>query len=272
MASRMDRYRNQKVDSKRSVRNAELYKTIYEDSTYSNIEGIATIEKTNEVDINKIKAMLENREKYQKEKQYRQILNNEEEEKKEEKIVEVPIFEDEDKNYDIRDILNKAKDERKDDSLNDYHSIEEKQFEIVNKLKAKKLENEYDDPTEIKELLDTMTDNEELKKLDDSDLSLDLLDDLKPSENTIHGDDAIDKLLNEVNSAEKKIEISDDTTEIDKSFYTASMNFKAEDFEDLKDINKNLKKNNSLIKSLLGTIFIIVLIIVSILVYQYLIK
>lgn len=261
MASRMDRYRNQTQNSKRSVRNAELYKTIYEDTEYSNIEGVATIEKTNEVDIQKIKEMLQNRERYQKEKQYRQIIKKEEPVVEEEK--EIPIIDDEEKNYDIRDILSKAKSERKDTNSNDYHSIEEKQFEILNKLRNKKITDKYsDDPEEIQELLNTLA---------DADLSLDLLDDLKPSGNTIYGDEAINNLMNEIENEEIKTE-SDDTTEIDKSFYTASMNFKDEDFEDLKDINKNLKKNNSLIKSLLGAIVIVTIIIISIFVYQHLIK
>lgn len=270
MASRMDRYRNQTSNSKRSVRNAELYRTIYEDTKYSNIEGVATIEKTNEVDIAKIKEMLQNRERYQKEKQYRQIIKKEEPKLPEK---EIPIIDDEEKNYDIRDILNKAKDERKDNSSNDYHSIQEKQFEILNKLRAKKMDDKYsDDPEEIQELLNTITNNDELNKIADTDLSLDLLDDLKPSGNTMYGDDAIGKLISQINSEDKKKEVSDDTTEIDKSFYTASMNFKEEDFEDLKDINKTLKKNNKLIKSLLGTIIIIVIIIVSVFVCQYLMK
>ena len=47
MASRMDRYyRNQKNRHRRSERNRSLYQEIYDNSSYSNIEGIATIEKT----------------------------------------------------------------------------------------------------------------------------------------------------------------------------------------------------------------------------------
>ena len=44
--SRMDRY-NKEVENSRSSKNKDLYKNIYEFGEYSNIEGIATIDKSN---------------------------------------------------------------------------------------------------------------------------------------------------------------------------------------------------------------------------------
>ena len=63
MASRMDRYYEEKqIPKKRSERNQTLYRDIYENVSYSNIEGVATIDKGSEIDINKVKQMLKNRE------------------------------------------------------------------------------------------------------------------------------------------------------------------------------------------------------------------
>ena len=51
-------------------------------------------------------------------------------------------------------------------------------------------------------------------------------------------------------------EYTNTSADLDKSFFTNSMKFKNEDFDQLSYINKNLKKNNLLIKILLLIIFI----------------
>ena len=59
MKSRMERYYEIDHDTNRRTRkNADLYQKIYENDEYSNIEGIATTLKPNEIDISKIKEML----------------------------------------------------------------------------------------------------------------------------------------------------------------------------------------------------------------------
>lgn len=69
MPSRMERYYHADSEIKqRTRRNQELYKKIYEGGEYTNIEGIASIGSTNEIDISKIKQMLQNREDYKREK------------------------------------------------------------------------------------------------------------------------------------------------------------------------------------------------------------
>ena len=54
MPSRMDRYynNNQNTQNSRARRNSSLYEDIYDGVEYSNVEGIATIEKKNEQHIN----------------------------------------------------------------------------------------------------------------------------------------------------------------------------------------------------------------------------
>ena len=56
MPSRMDRYHFEEMtSSKRTKRNEDLYKSIYETGEYSNIEGIASISKKGEINLEKLK-------------------------------------------------------------------------------------------------------------------------------------------------------------------------------------------------------------------------
>ena len=74
MASRMDRYyKSELVSSGRSSKNKSLYEQIKDLDNYTNIEGVATIEKTNEIDISKVQEMIKNRENYKKKRQLRDI-------------------------------------------------------------------------------------------------------------------------------------------------------------------------------------------------------
>ena len=176
MASRMERYYKQgNTRLKRSERNQELYRDIYDSASYSNIEGIATIEKSNEIDITKVKKMLKNREEYKRQKEVSRLI------KKEPEVKVKPVQTlslDNDKNYDIRDILDKAKVNKKSDDK--YHSIDNTSYDILKKLKEKKeLFKDEPDEDELRELIDTITGNTAINQLNDKELSLDLLDDLK---------------------------------------------------------------------------------------------
>ena len=91
---------------------ANLYGDIYSEAKYTNIEGIASIDNANEIDITKIKEMLQNRENYQKTRQYRKLT----EEPEIREVKETPKTEvTEEPSYDIRDILNKARENKKPD-------------------------------------------------------------------------------------------------------------------------------------------------------------
>ena len=68
MASRMDRYKKNESNGSRASRNRNLYNTMYSFDQYSNIEGVASMDNENEVDINKVRQMLESRDNYQRDK------------------------------------------------------------------------------------------------------------------------------------------------------------------------------------------------------------
>lgn len=253
MTSRMERYyKPTNRTSKRSERNQELYREIYEVGEYSNIEGIATIEKSNEVDITKIKNMLKNREQYQQQRQFRQMIKKPEIEKIE--ANDDPL--ENEKNYDIRDVLNKAKVNKKTEEK--YHSLDDTGYNILKNLKEKSMRHEESED-ELRELIDTITSNSELNQLATKELSLDMFDDLKSENNTvIENRDAIKSLLEDAKKEE--IKKNRENEEMDKSFYTSSLNFGENDFEQLSNINHNLKKNNILIKIL---VFIILLLVTA---------
>lgn len=261
MASRMERYYKQNSVNNRSERNQNLYREIYENASYSNIEGVATIEKSNEIDITKVRNMLKNREEYQRQKDVRRIMTKEV--KPEPKYVE--HITSDDKNYDIRDILDKAKVNKPREEK--YRKLENTNYGIFKKINSNKKLRIDDDTneTELRELIDTINNNSDLNKLGDRELSLDLLDDLKSDNNTIiDGTDSIKKLLAEA----KKDTVKEDTSDLDKSFFTSSLNFGEDDFEQLASLNTNLKKNNVLIKILVFIVLLCITIGVIFLIYN----
>lgn len=250
MPSRMERYYNSDTEeSKRTAKNEELYRKIYDEEEYSNIEGIATLTRNNEVDITKIKDMIQNRENYRNQKRYHEFMDDDE------IILEPKIEEYEEKNYDINDILNKAKNEYNKQT---YHSLKDNELPDLNRIRKLEEVEDLEEDEKLKGLINTITNTSMLNKLGDKELSLDVLDDLKSNGTTIM----------DVPSPKSKTINS----EMDTTFYTAGMKFKDKDFEELKDMNTNIKKNNKLIKILITIIALIVVATLGILVYKFVIK
>lgn len=258
MKSRMERYYEIDNDTNRRTRkNADLYQKIYESDEYSNIEGIATTLKPNEIDISKIKEMLKNRDEYRKEKDVRTLLRPEPVVKKEEPVA--TFDRDDEKNYDIRDILSKAKTERKDVEEENYHKLKNTSYDIFKNLNIQKgqSENKEEEEEELKELIHTITNTSMLNKLGDQELSLGLLDELKSD--TMVGTSASIKSLLEAEKEDLKDNnyLEDEKQNMDKSFFTSSLNFRDEDFDDLQEMSQNLRKNNSLMKVLIFILLVV---------------
>lgn len=254
----MERYYEIDRDTNRRTRkNADLYQKIYENDEYSNIEGIATTLKPNEIDISKIKEMLKNRDEYQKERDIRNIIAKPEPILRKEEPV-ASFDQDDEKNYDIRDILSKAKNERKNPAES-YHKLTNTSYDIFKNLniKNKKEETREEGEEELKELIHTITNTSMLNKLGDQELSLGLLDDLKSD--TMVGDaSSIEKILNEEKESLKDDNYLDDEKQnMDKSFFTSSLNFRDEDFDELQEMSHNLKKNNRLMKVLIFILLVV---------------
>jgi hypothetical protein len=269
MSSRMEKYyRSQTSTSKRSERNQDLYREIYDLGEYSNIEAVATLEHTNEIDITKIKKMLKNREDYKRQKEYRSLLRGEDEPVKEE-IIEPK---EEVKNYDIKEALNKIYDNKQEDD--EYRSLNNTNYNILKELKIKndhKKELSESEDKELKEMINTITSTSLLNKLDNEELSLNMFEDLASSgETKIEDKNSVQALLEEAKALEQKKREESTPNEIDNSFYTSSLNFDSKDFEDLYDKENKKTKVNLKIKLVVGAILLVISVIIIFLIYNFL--
>ena len=245
MASRMERYYNAE---ERSKKNRSLYNQINNLENYTNIEGVVDISNSNEININTVKKLINQDKDSMLEKSSRSNDNIEKSNVEEEK------------NYDLNDVLKKAKHGHSDKDIR-HRKLKIHQYEILKKLKEEQPDNE-----KIDELLNTMA------LSDTSGDDLGFFDDLKS--NTMIGNEAsaIKEVLNEAkeDTDESIIDEDSDTSalkNLDKSFYTSSFNFSDKDFDDLKNLDDTLKRNNKLIRILIIlfsiTIAIIILIVVA---------
>lgn len=245
--SRMDRYYKSDFGlNKRTTRNKDLYKSIYEDTEYSNIEGIANIDKSNEIDISKIKDMLKSRENYQSGRELKTFIPKEE-------TIKYETFEREaNKNYDIRDILNQAKENKEEEK---YHNLDEKNLEILKQLKNKSKDKKPS--KELENMIDSITSTSKLYKLSDNELGLDLLNDLKSD-----GTEAIQNI--------KQEELTKTNSTLDKSFFTSSMSFTDGDFEQISELKNSVHKNNHMIRFVIVLIMLLITIAIAILIFNIL--
>lgn len=250
MASRMEKYHSNASSSSRSIRNENLYKDIYEKNEYSNIEKVAVMDKTNEISLEQIKELLKERE--EKKKKSSTVKANVS------RVYQSPA---QDRSYDIRDILVKAKDEHVDDNKN--RSLKNTQYNILKNINIKDKVDEYDQAEIDKTFVNTSV----LKKYDDNELSLDMLSDLKSSGNTFVDRTNVGDLLKEVREAKDRYEPHDEDG-LDRSFYTSSLSFKEEDFEQLKDIQESIDSNNKMIKFLFFFLFLVVAGVVGYIVFK----
>lgn len=229
MPSRMEKYYTSNEIKRRTAKNQDLYKSIYDGAEYSNVEGISVIEKDEKIDIDKIYELINGAKKEEQKKEY--LPNQQIEPKTEEEV----------KNYDILDILSKAKSERPESELSNTK---------YNILKGINLNDNYETPSvdnsELKNMIEAISNNSK------SDYTSDLLDDLK----TIHD--------TKFYEAMKKSEDKPISPEIDKSFYTSSLSFTDDDFEQIKD---NIDKNNKLTRVLIFILSVIIVTGIMVLVY-----
>lgn len=258
MKSRMDRYysstpvKEQKTN--RSERNQELYKN-KDFNIYSSNETV--IDTSNEVDITKIKDIIKNREDYQRAKSYRNMLNDKKFETEEVQYVEDTS---EEKDYDINTLLQKVKEQKNISTDQDkVRKLRNTQYDILSKLDVKSKEKNGEIKKEdLKELINTITHQE------DKDDDLDLLAELKAEDTTvIKSAKELEKELNTdtIKKQAQKMNQTFDRTAEERDFYSDSFTFTKRDFMGMKDLEDNVKSNNTLIKIL---IFILVVIIITV--------
>ena len=236
MPSRMEKYYESKS---RAIKNKDLYRTIYDEVEYTNVEGISVIEKNEKIDIEKIKELINGTNNVNKPKEY-----------KKEDIKPLVEEIEEQKNYDIRDVLNKAKSERTDRDS----KYSKTNYNILNESNL----NTDVTSDQLKDMIETISNNSK------NSYTSDLLDDLK----SICDPNLKSKIKEqEENNDLQNTKLIQDN--IDKSFFTSSMDFSSEDFEDLKEIKENIKKNNLLTKVLLFILLVIIVTGTLLLIYHF---
>ena len=262
MASRMSKYFNSTNDVlKRSEKNQKLYDEIYSDEDYSNIEGIATIDKNNEIDLAKLKNTIKNRENYSRQKKFKDLN----EEPEEEPVISEEFKQKEQKIYDIRDILLKAKDKKPEEDTprrldnTNYNILKDLEKNENKKDITKELEEETD---ELKELIDTITNTSMLNQLNDKELGMNMF-------NLSDDPESSGKSVKELLEQARKLQEKKENT-LDNSFFTSSLNFSKDDF-DVSDEKTKKPKKGILKKSLLFTGLLILTAAIIVGVY-YLIK
>lgn len=267
MKTRMERYYNNGLNNSRSDYNNEK-RTEQNKDLYASSVDINPYNDNNELDIDKIKQIVNEQE--QPKKDYKELLQI-----NKDIIQDLTEIERElDKTFDINKIINQVKDEL-DASV---EKKEDYQKEIVNKIELETtiIDQEIEIPinpdpeAKLQELFHTITSNSLLSKnTSTSELALDILNDLKPTDSSgeiIEGvkDKTLDtapftlagaKPLTEIiSSNESKAQTINEMAE---DFFTGNIDFKNQDFDDFSDLESAVKSSSKLMWWL-----IIVLIIV----------
>ncbi len=244
MDSRMSKYENIDNDKlSRVKKNENLYNNInHKELENFNVNNNTTVigeNRRNEIDIDKIKKILDT--KYNEEPKRRSIRLEKEE-------TEYDLDIENTKEYDINTILNKAKEDKplsyEEERLK---KIRDTQYNILNNLNLEselQKKEEKEDELDLQSLINTITINESKIKSEMEDTG-DLFDDFKSSgkteitpviENTIKTPVEV-KSIDEV----KENRVSSKTN-VKEDFYTSSVKFDKKDFEDL-DIEDKSKRN-----------------------------
>jgi len=277
MKSRMEKYYNQNEEFVgRTAKNENLYRK-KDYSVYSSNETV--IDTNNEIDITKLKNIIQSREDYQRAKSYRNMLND-----KKFDYDDIEVEEDsyEEKNYDINALLQKVKDEKDTlDEKDKMRKLRNTQYDILSNLdiKSKKtkpandLEQQKED---LKDLINSITNknssvNGNISDAEEDNDPLGLLADLHATSalpiDVISNNPDIVPPQKDVKD-EIKVETKNQDNDDETSFYSDSFTFSKKDFEGLSDLNENVKSNNILI-TILIVVLIIIILVIGVLVLDY---
>lgn len=251
MKSRMDKYNNDMLS--RSSKNKHLYEDLYTNTNYTNT---VVIDDSNEIDISKIKEIIDNEKKDKKIPREAKLSAN---------IYDgITTIKDEpiEKIYDINQVLKEAKEKR--DIIEEAN--EKRKREHYNLKTNEQLEDELAKTRKVyqslikeeKELLNIMN---TLTNVSSADIALDLFEDLKPSDNEKN----IDKSQT-VNI--KQITNDDDSRE----YSTDTFMFNTRDFEGIESLKNDVKKTNLFIKILIFVLTVVIVCISIFVIKKYLIK
>lgn len=268
MSSRMDKYNNDRFNrynqenseerapisyGSRARKNEELYQEMSHDELKEiNLASNAHVigENNRNINVEKVKELLEK--KYNAEpRKYRPLLREQEEE-------EVVEQKEETREYNINAIIEKAKQDKEVDYERErLKKVRDTQYNI---LRGLSLEEQTEEEPESKvtsnkddlvNLINTITEKELTRDVD----PLDILTDLKGGDNTVVLDginEEIEKKEAETRNLERSAK-----KEADNSFYTNSVSFSKNDFDDFNDLKEDVEINKVLIKILIVIVTIV---------------
>lgn len=209
MESRMEKYYKENPEYyKRSKRNEALYRDITRDM--NDLDNLPIPDNSNEIDIDGLKQIISSRDEYRKAKDMGRTVTRE-------RVVEEPK-EDKRRVYDINVLLETAKNE-----VNKNNEVEGKK--LINANFLTDLDDANVPSNDLVEVSEVTSENGKEKEVSNTDsLPLDILVDLKGTDNTVVTDPIV---KDEVTMIEK---IKDGET-----FYSGSFNFTKKDFADEED-------------------------------------
>ena len=209
MESRMEKYYKETPEYyTRSKRNEALYRDITRDM--NDLDNLPIPDNSNEIDIDGLKQIISSRDEYRKAKDMGRTVTRE-------RVVEEPK-EDKRRVYDINVLLETAKNE-----VNKNNEVEGKK--LINANFLTDLDDANVPSNDLVEVSEVTSENEKEKEVSNTDsLPLDILVDLKGTDNTVVTDPIV---KDEVTMIEK---IKDGET-----FYSGSFNFTKKDFADEED-------------------------------------
>lgn len=241
MATRVEKYKDKAIKASRSSRNQNLYNTMYSSDRYSNIEGVASMSKKNEIDITKVREMLNVKDNYKRE--YRKPDRQTTE--------EIPIirkrYTESESNYDIMDVLKEAREKEEPDNKN--RVLDNTNYDILKKLNLEKnKEEKVEEQEDLKELIETISNKNPSK--DDDELTFTMFKELTAEDE--------DSKVSEDEDLKELIPKKEDS--MDDSFFTGKIKKSDFSFKEKKD---------SKVKSFFLVLFVIILLVGAIILALY---
>ena len=223
MESRMEKYYKENPEYyKRSKRNESLYKDVYKDM--NSLENLPIPDNSNEIDIDGLKKIISSRDEYRKSKEKEKTFV------RDESLSEDTSKEDKRRVYDINVLLETAKNE-----VNKSNEVEGKRLINANFLTDLEDAHISDNNTNKDEDIAKEVENKKEENISTDSLPLDILVDLKGSDNTI----VTDPIVKDEVTMIKKIKEGE-------TFYSGSFNFSKKDFADEEEDFFDEKPHNGL--------------------------
>lgn len=269
MASRMDRYNESKNNITRSAKHQNMYNSI-SSSNYLNYEKLPVSSNVNEIDINTLKKIATNRDEYRKLKELEDTMVI-----KRNKIIERKEEVKEEKIRDINELIEKARGER-EKLMGVQEKISNTHYNFLNSLEAnedyEKLEKEKQKELDKLEMTrqykfqtKRLNENPTIEQImsDTAKLSLEILEDLKPSDNTV-----VTKPVSEEEKRNYEIKEMDKKEEKDSDFYSNTYTFSKKDFFGDGELDET-KKSNIVWKIILVILTIVIIVLATIYALNY---